>query len=227
MKHLIVNADDFGLSPGTTAGILEAHGRGVLTSTSLMVDGAGAGEAARLARQAPRLSVGLHVEVPRGWQDLESGDARERCHAEIERQLELFGRLLDRSPTHLDSHHNRHRDETLAPVFVEVARELAIPLREHSGARYFSSFYGQWGGRSHPEHVEVDSLAAMLETEIDEGLTELGCHPAYADLDSSYNVEREVELRTLCDSRLPPLLATLGIELVSYHDYPRLVGARE
>ena len=37
MKYLIVNADDFGASPGITRGILEAHADGILTSTSMMV----------------------------------------------------------------------------------------------------------------------------------------------------------------------------------------------
>ncbi|PYR01516.1 MAG: hypothetical protein DMF97_07400, partial [Acidobacteria bacterium] len=35
MKYLIVNADDFGASSGINRGILEAHQRGILTSTSL------------------------------------------------------------------------------------------------------------------------------------------------------------------------------------------------
>ena len=38
MRYLIVNGDDFGLSPGVSRGIIEAHRHGILTSTSLMVD---------------------------------------------------------------------------------------------------------------------------------------------------------------------------------------------
>ena len=36
-RRLVVNADDFGLSPGVNEGILEAHANGIVTSTSLMV----------------------------------------------------------------------------------------------------------------------------------------------------------------------------------------------
>ncbi|MGH7926099.1 MAG: ChbG/HpnK family deacetylase, partial [Candidatus Binatus sp.] len=36
MKRLIVNADDFGLSPEVNAGILRAHRDGILRSASLM-----------------------------------------------------------------------------------------------------------------------------------------------------------------------------------------------
>ena len=34
--RLIVNADDFGISKAVTLGILEAHERGVVTSTTMM-----------------------------------------------------------------------------------------------------------------------------------------------------------------------------------------------
>jgi len=221
MKHLIVNADDFGLSAGINRGIVEAHRRGVLTSTSLMVDAAGADEAAGLAPELPALSVGLHADLPEAL--LDQGGAAAR--AELERQLERFTALVGRAPTHLDSHHNVHRKPPLEPVFVEVARQAGLPLREHSAARYFAKFYGQWGGKSHLEQIAVLSLIRMLETEIADGLTELSCHPGYPDLETGYFVEREAELRTLCDPRVPQALARLEIALASYHDYPRLAGA--
>jgi len=217
MKALIVNADDFGLSPGVTRGILEAHRNGVVTSTSFMVDALGSEEAARRASEAPRLSIGLHAEIAAAYEGLAPDDACARWRAELEWQLEQFRRLLGRDPTHLDSHHSRHRDLRVAPVFVEVARRHGIPLREHSDVRYFSKFYGRWGGSSHPEHIEFASLASMLR-EIGDGVTELSCHPGYAGLDSGYDREREIEVRTLCDPRLPRVLEKLRIVLVSYDD---------
>ena len=60
MRRLIVNADDFGLTAGVTDGIVEAHVNGIVTSTSLMVDAAGAAYAVSRAREHPGLSVGLH-----------------------------------------------------------------------------------------------------------------------------------------------------------------------
>ena len=52
-RSLIVNADDFGLSAAVNAGILEAHERGIVTSTSIMVRKPAAGEAAAPRRPAP------------------------------------------------------------------------------------------------------------------------------------------------------------------------------
>lgn len=37
-KKLIVNGDDFGLSPGVNRGIIESYLNGILTSTTLMVN---------------------------------------------------------------------------------------------------------------------------------------------------------------------------------------------
>src|SRR6059058_2429272 len=60
---LIVNADDFGLSPGVNAGIITSHECGILTSASLMVRYPAAAAAAAYARSHPRLSIGLHVDI--------------------------------------------------------------------------------------------------------------------------------------------------------------------
>ena len=66
MRGLIVNADDFGLSPGVSRGILRAHWEGIVTSTTFMVNFPWAAEMAGLLRRAPRLGVGLHLNLTTG-----------------------------------------------------------------------------------------------------------------------------------------------------------------
>jgi hopanoid biosynthesis associated protein HpnK len=61
VRRLIVNADDFGFTSGVNRGIVEAHSRGVVTSSTLMANGSAFEEAAQLARSIPNLSVGCHV----------------------------------------------------------------------------------------------------------------------------------------------------------------------
>ncbi len=61
MRRLIVNADDFGYTTGVNRAIVEAHTRGVVTSSTLMASGHAFAEAAQLAKSNPRLSVGCHV----------------------------------------------------------------------------------------------------------------------------------------------------------------------
>ncbi len=229
MRYLIVNGDDFGASPGVNRGILEAHGRGILTSASLMVDMPGSREAARLAREAPELSVGLHVNLrDEGGDPLVDLDDPEGCRAELDRQATRFHELLGRLPTHIDSHHNAQRRPGLRPLFIDLARRHARPLREHSPARYFSSFYAQWGGETHLEQVSVEALSRMLRDEIGDGVTELGCHPGYEDpgCRSGYSVEREAELRTLCDPAVRETLAELGFRLIGFRELARVSGER-
>lgn len=223
MKYLIVNGDDFGASRGINRGIIEAHRRGILTSTSLIVNMPWSEEAARLCRALPDLSVGLHVHIMNnGGAAPTDGD---NFRAELDRQFLRFVEVMDRAPTHLDSHHNVHRDPRLLPHFLDLAREHGLALREHSAVRYFSKFYGQWSGETHPEQISVENLTRMLETEIQEGITELSCHPGYVDPDfpSGYATERETEIRTLCDPTLQQVLAERSIQLVNFRDLDNLM----
>jgi chitin disaccharide deacetylase len=61
VRRLIVNADDFGFTPGVNRAIIEAHSRGIVTSSTLMANGTAFDEAVRLAKAFPRLTVGCHV----------------------------------------------------------------------------------------------------------------------------------------------------------------------
>ena len=229
MRYLIVNGDDFGAGEGVNRGILAAHRGGILTSASLMVNMPGSEAAAFLAREAPGLSVGIHVNLTdeRGDPVVDLEDAR-ACRAELLRQLARFQDLVGRQPTHVDSHHNVHRRPALRPLFVEVASRYDLPLREHSGVRYFSSFYGQWDGETHLEQVSVDTLRRMLCDEIGDGVTELACHPGYADgeLSSGYSAEREAELRTLCDPAVREIVREQGFRLIGFRELRAAGGAQ-
>jgi predicted glycoside hydrolase/deacetylase ChbG (UPF0249 family) len=229
VKYLIVNGDDLGASPGVNRGLAEAHRRGPLTSASLIVNLPASRHGARLARGLQGLSVGLHANLTDAsgcaLVDLETGEG---CGAVLDEQLRAFRVLMAGPPTHLDSHHNLHRDPRLLPYFLEVADRCGLPLREHSPVRYLSGFYGQWGGKTHPEQISLQGLTSLLEAEVSTRVTELSCHPGYPDplLRSSYRVEREIELRTLCDPALLAFLATRGIRLVDFREAMDLLAGK-
>jgi chitin disaccharide deacetylase len=61
VRRLIVNADDFGFTAGVNRAIVEAHTRGIVTSSTLMANGRAFEDAIRLAKSVPSLSVGCHV----------------------------------------------------------------------------------------------------------------------------------------------------------------------
>src|SRR5215207_284159 len=109
MKYLNVNGDDFGASRGVTRGIIEAHRDGILTSTSMMVDTPYAEQAARESADWPVLAIGLHVAFTNeAEQAVINLDDAETCRRDLQRQYDRFISLMDRPPTHLDSHHNIH-----------------------------------------------------------------------------------------------------------------------
>jgi len=225
VKYLIVNGDDFGASPGINRGILEAHQYGILTSTSLLVNTPWSEEAASFGRVTPLLSVGLHFDL-REIVGTTKGDIDRRLDEAVKEQFSRFEDLMHRRPTHVDSHHNLHRDRRVLPHLLQLAQRYGLCLREHSPVRYFSKFYGQWGGKTHLEQIRPESLTHMLSRYIREGVTELSCHPGYMDstYSTGYGVERETELHTLCDPTFRPLLSACAIRLVSYHDIDQILA---
>jgi len=229
-RYLIVNADDYGQSAGINRGIIHAHEQGIVTSASLMVRWPAARQAAAFARSHPSLSLGLHFDFGE-WHyfdgrwlkryEVVPDDDPKAVKEEALRQVAEFRRLTGTDPTHLDSHQHVHRRSALEPVFLDIARDLGVPLRSYATRiRYYGDFYGQDDrGTSLPALIHVGALIETLER-LGDGVTELGCHPGYAgDLDSTYRSERAIEIDTLCDPRIRTTLAANRIELRSFGDF--------
>ena len=227
VRRLIVNADDFGLSSGINRGIIEACERGIVTSASLMVRADAAKSAAEYARNGRRLSVGLHLDLGEwiyrdgAWTPLyQVVDAEDETAVEneVRRQLDAFSDLMRQPPTHLDSHQHAHRDDPLRSIATRMARELDVPLRHFCPAvRYCGHFYGQTAkGEPMSEAIRVEALLALFRS-LGAGITELACHPGYADdARTTYRGERANEVATLCDSRVRRLLSAERIELADF-----------
>ena len=94
--------------------------------------------------------------------------------------------------------------------------------------RFCGDFYGQSYGRIHstrpdPDAIGVDALVRLLEG-LSPGVTELCCHPGYADdlepplRQEPYRDERALEVRSLCDQRVLLAVQRLGITLCTFRD---------
>lgn len=75
VRRLIVNADDFGLTPGVNRAIAEAHGHGIVTSATLMVNAAAFEDAIQRGESLSRLSMGCHIVLVDGLPVLGVGKA--------------------------------------------------------------------------------------------------------------------------------------------------------
>jgi len=153
LKRLIVNADDFGLSPEVNAGITRAHRDGILRSASLMVAEPAARAAADLARDNPELDVGLHAVVCQGRSMLDgsrlgaavraSGEfidspvaagmryffdrsLRAAMTDELRAQVERHLELVGYL-NHIDGHLNFHVHPLFADILVNLAVEYKVP----------------------------------------------------------------------------------------------------
>lgn len=228
-KKLIVNADDFGQSPGINSGIIKAHEQGIVTSASLMVRYPAAAAAANYARNNNKLGIGLHIDlgewifVEGDWKPLYEVVSINNIKAveyEITQQLNSFYKLMGRNPTHIDSHQHVHKREYLRPVFLELAGNLNIPLRHYSEqVMYCGSFYGQLENSS-PFHeaIFVNALKNIISG-LAVGITELACHPGLIDdIRTMYRIERGIEVDTLCDPSIRLAIADTHIELCNFKD---------
>jgi hopanoid biosynthesis associated protein HpnK len=151
-QRLIVNADDFGLSRSVNEAVIRAHREGILTTASLMVNEPGFNEAVRLAKENPKLGVGLHLTLLHGHSALPNtkipglvnakgefsnspvrvgmkyffdSDLCQQLHDEIRAQFEKFhatGLPLD----HVNGHLHLHLHPTIFKILMDDAEQFGI-----------------------------------------------------------------------------------------------------
>ncbi len=144
-RRLIVNADDFGLSASVNTAVIQAHRNGILTTASLMVNESGFDEAVALARQNPRLGVGLHLTLLQGHASLSyeqipglvgpdgafthspagagmkyffKKSLRAQLQVEIRAQLKKF-RETGLVPDHVNGHLHMHLHPVILPLLLQ------------------------------------------------------------------------------------------------------------
>lgn len=210
-KYLIVNADDYGIAASVSQGIREAHQRGIVTSTTVLIGMDNAAEAVQQAlTETPKLALGLHLAIagkgikpalppdqiptlvradghffdnPAFGEHAPSFD-RDEMFREIQAQFDRFVELAHRPPTHMDSHYH---STYFHPLAIEAMRSLALehnlPLRHDRGIGAAIV-----EGIPHPaafhelDHDQpVEVLLNFLHTLPEDEIIELCCHPGYSN----------------------------------------------
>jgi len=155
MKKLIINSDDYGRTPDISRGIREAHLKGVVTSTTCMMNIPTTADDVKIALdETPKLGMGVHLVLTMG-KPISAPEAvpsivdkngnhlkydafianipnlnMDEVKTEWRAQIEAFIEAAGRKPDHLDSHH--HSSFFTPELFhgmLELAKEYDCPIR--------------------------------------------------------------------------------------------------
>ena len=247
-RTLIVNADDWGVTEGVSRGIVEAGRRGIVTSTTVMVN-----------RPVPRalvdelldsgLGIGLHLNLTLGEPvtdrrrvpSLVDAEGRFRrdpvevaaradtdeARIELGNQIDAFRALIGRFPTHLDSHHHVGQREPILALVLDFARAIKVPVRSQdervraAAQRAKLKTPDRMIGESGPDPCWTAERVLRELAALPPGTTEFMTHPGRFDEDlaySRYGRQREVELAGLTDPRARALIEREGIRLAHFGD---------
>jgi len=242
---LIINADDFGYSRAVNYGIMDAHKMGILTSTTLMTNMPGAEHAVKLAKENDTLGVGVHLVLTCGRPLIqghktiisENGDFKKLSFYEQDFQVDLqevykewkaqiekflsFGLI----PTHLDSHHHINSFGNIYNVFLKLAKEYNLPIRNNIKKQVYdiskdfkcTNFFA---GELNKDMVNIINIEKNFK---DYRTVEIMCHPGYLDNfllnSSSFTNLRLSELEMLIDKKVnEDIKSNKNIKLISYRE---------
>ena len=208
MRRLIINADDYALTAGCSRGIVALFNQGIVTSTTILVNGEDFNNSAQLAKDN-NLALGLHLCLTYGKpvapvEKLNTLVDGEGCfkHIDILRQgrvdakqvrIEWMAQIKKLheagiKPDHLDSHHYVHEclGEEIRAVALQLAKQLGVPLRQ--GSIQNRDYYKIKGAKTtdsfcrdfYGENATFQQLQKIL-TQPWQGVMELMCHPGQGD----------------------------------------------
>lgn len=239
---VILNADDLGLWPSVTEGILAAWRVGAISDSSVFANAPDL-PAVLAAAAAAGLPVGLHLNLTVGRPLSDADDlpgllTPDGCfmkrrqwelplspmaiRRELTTQLERF-LSLGHPPSHLDSHHHVQAYPEVLAVVVDLARAHDLPVRavtaemrealRQAGIRTPDHFSMAFYG----ERATEETLITLVET-CPGGTLEIMAHPGLdtPGMPSSYRAERARELAILTAPGWRMHLATLGVSLIGY-----------
>ncbi len=210
--RLIVNGDDFGLTHGCNLALIDCYQKGLMTSTSLMTNMPFAQEAARLAKENPGLSVGIHFCVTAGKPlskvpSLVKVDGTfdkailftpgkasiEEIHQELQAQYDRFIELMGKKPDHLNSHHGIEQIVGGSELLEEFSRQYHIPIRSFINREDFADYASpfevpqsrllSWKSNFPSNDLQcITQLFSKDDLQSDRAY-ELAAHPGYVDYD--------------------------------------------
>ena len=149
--NLIINADDFGRTEAINTAILDLHNAGIVSSATIMSNGTCFEHAVQLARENPKLGVGVHLCLdgpfnvgPGPSSVIEASTGRFYEKDEIIQRIKAFRvnqadvyreyclqieKVMDHRVkiSHLDHHHHLHLYFPVLAAVIRAAKKYGIP----------------------------------------------------------------------------------------------------
>ena len=231
---VIVNGDDLGYTSGINQGMVIGATRGILRSTTAIMNGAYIKEGVEMMKEHPEIGVGLHLNLTLGkplthspsLTDPSTGliysgrsevwkhnpDYKE-IEAEWNAQFEAFVSAFNKLPDHIDSHHSVHDATPEAfEISSKIANQYHLPMRRYNQFKYVPDMFA----KNKPEEL-IEILKKYDGQDI-----EIMAHNAIVDLDlyrwSSYNFPRIQELDILCSEEVKKYIKENQIEITNYSE---------
>jgi chitin disaccharide deacetylase len=221
-KYFIVHADDFGLSPGISEGIIKTIENGIVSSTSVIVESKYLSVSKKIILNRPNFDWGLHVLI------LHKNPSSKIILKETKRQINIFKNSFGFPPSHIDFHKGFKFD---TKTYFEI---LMFSLKNNFAFRYDRQhhieidFYGIKKNRTKYDAIETKSIMTIIEN-LPNGITELVCHPGLTSnrLKDPYRLHRKKELLTLIDPQLKLKLKKEKIKLINFEEYKKITKKNE
>lgn len=246
MGKLIVNADDFAYTEAISLGIIKAFTEGIITSTTVMANMPSFDRAVQLAKDHPSLAVGVHLnittykplltDVPSLVKEdgtfhyldfyeqdgvVSKDDVYREWKAQIERVIHAGIK-----PSHLDSHHHINTASQVRDVFIELAREFKLPVRNNFAVPADIKTTGSFMNFDQFAHQRKLWKPLLVKEMLDKltkcGSLEFMCHPGYVDYElmhlSGLNINRTDTLHEAVNPFYKKLLIDNDHALVTFND---------
>ena len=244
MKKIVINADDFGLTEAVSLVIVSGHKNGNISSTSLMVNMEYVNEAINLAKECPKLGLGIHLNVTVGKpilnpEDISSlvdkngnffsskdysankvnineGDLLKEFEAQISKFIELVGRI----PEHINCHHLYDFFGIYPNVTEILIKKYGVPMRLMQNHRNYKYQLAKKIDILMDNNITEDEVCRYFRENLKDTLVELPNHSGFVDKAlmkvSSLNIGRTNDLYICKSAKVRDVLKELGYEIVPW-----------
>lgn len=235
--QLIISADDFGLVPSVSAGILEGLATGCMTETNFIATSPYRMDGVKQAHKQRLSRIGIHLNLEVGFAcsdqhplpNLSLSVGTEAYYHWVEAEFFAQCAFLEKNHltlTHLTYHKNIIIDERLTAIIIKIAKVYQVPVRRLPNENFNRQL--EKAQLLLPEKKIINpanipySLAFLQQQlqKIEAKTVEVICHPGYASKElaeiSSLVTSRPQELKLFTDPKTTCMIRKEGFQLTNY-----------